>query len=373
MKKNYLLLLFLGLFIPFSTVGAKIGTGEIRIKTNLPVGKMFKVDLFVYGGVDAGGDDIDDYPEEGKNISFEGVEQALFLGGYKAYLTISSQEIVIRGDVNYLSAVNDKITDIDVSKAPKLRELRVNQNLLAQLDLSKASDLSLVWAGENANLTTLTLPESGKLTALRIGGTKISSVDFSEHTQLSSLYLDSMPNLENADFSMLSELSELWVNGNGWQSLDVSHNPKLEWLECSRNDLSALDVTNNTKLSFFSCWGNQLKGENMDKLIASLHKSTDFPKPEFCVYNSLYDKERNVLTEEQATEAGNRGWEPKQAKGNSMDFFSWQPYEGVVKGIGKTTVEGADKGEWYDLSGRRIAKPAAKGIYIHNGRKVLVR
>ena len=39
-----------------------------------------------------------------------------------------------------------------------------------------------------------------------------------------------------------------------------------------------------------------------------------------------------------------------------------------------TTINGSrdDRGEWFTLSGQRVAKPT-KGIYIHNGRKVVVR
>ncbi len=39
--------------------------------------------------------------------------------------------------------------------------------------------------------------------------------------------------------------------------------------------------------------------------------------------------------------------------------------------INPTTVEGT--AEWYDLSGRRVAKPLRPGIYINRGRKVLVQ
>ena len=30
-------------------------------------------------------------------------------------------------------------------------------------------------------------------------------------------------------------------------------------------------------------------------------------------------------------------------------------------------------GAWYDMQGRRIAKPTQKGVYVHNGRKVVVK
>ena len=38
-----------------------------------------------------------------------------------------------------------------------------------------------------------------------------------------------------------------------------------------------------------------------------------------------------------------------------------------------SVVTSSEKDEWYTLSGLRVSKPNAKGVYIHNGRKVLVR
>ena len=48
-------------------------------------------------------------------------------------------------------------------------------------------------------------------------------------------------------------------------------------------------------------------------------------------------------------------------------------FEGETTGISAVSSS-ADKmdGEWYDLSGRRVAQPA-KGIYVKNGRKVIVK
>ena len=48
-------------------------------------------------------------------------------------------------------------------------------------------------------------------------------------------------------------------------------------------------------------------------------------------------------------------------------------FEGTTTGINAVSSS-ADKmdGEWYDLSGRRVAQPA-KGIYVKNGKKVIVK
>lgn len=46
----------------------------------------------------------------------------------------------------------------------------------------------------------------------------------------------------------------------------------------------------------------------------------------------------------------------------------------TTSGIADVEVaDGADDGAWYTLQGIRVASPTAKGIYIHNGKKVAVR
>jgi len=51
-------------------------------------------------------------------------------------------------------------------------------------------------------------------------------------------------------------------------------------------------------------------------------------------------------------------------------------YVTYVVNVGIVTVAAstADKGAWYDLSGRRLAgKPVVKGIYVKDGKKVVVK
>ena len=57
-----------------------------------------------------------------------------------------------------------------------------------------------------------------------------------------------------------------------------------------------------------------------------------------------------------------------------MDFFTWQAFDGDdATGINTATISHAADNVWYDLSGRRVAKPTQRGIYIHGGKKVVIR
>ena len=57
------------------------------------------------------------------------------------------------------------------------------------------------------------------------------------------------------------------------------------------------------------------------------------------------------------------------AQGRQYSF----DFNGTTTAIDNVTVSGMEDGTWYTISGIRINRPAAKGVYIHNGRKVIVK
>ena len=58
---------------------------------------------------------------------------------------------------------------------------------------------------------------------------------------------------------------------------------------------------------------------------------------------------------------------------NNAAGFQWI-YEGETTNLRPTPSPSLYGGEWYDLSGRKLSqKPTKKGIYINNGRKVVIK
>ena len=372
MNKKYLLLFVCGLLLSFTNAMAAVGNGVIKIKTNASKGQKIKMEMFIFGGWDEDGDALDNSPVYGDNFSVDGASNVTAAGN-KVVMTADGPEITIHGDVDYLSIVGQGVTYIDVSKATELYELRVNENPITSIDLSNAPRLKVFWASNCKELATVSLENTPKLTGISLQGTQIAALDLSNNPNLTSLNVGENQNLSSIDVTKLPALEELWVNGNGMEKLDVSKNTKLERLECSKNNLADLDVANNGKIEFLSCWGNKISGNSMDKLIASLVKETEGTEREFCVYNKLYDKEKNALTVAQAKAVKERGWTPKQATG-TMDFFTWQAFDGDdATGINTAAISHAADNVWYDLNGRRVAKPTQRGIYIHGGKKVVIR
>lgn len=372
MRKNYFLLFVCGLLFSFTNAMAAVGNGVIKFKTNTPIGQKMKIEMLIFDGLDEDGDAKDKDPNIGDNFSIDGASN-ISVAGMKVFFTVTAPEITIHGDADYLSMPAQGVTSIDLSKANELRELRVNENPITSIDLSKATNLSVVWASYCKELTTVNLENTQNLTAISLQGTQITALNLSNSPNIRTLNVGENQNLRTIDVTKLLFLEELWVNGNGIENLDVSENPNLERLECSQNSLTKLDVSNNPRIEFLSCWGNKLAGESMDKLIASLAKETEGNEREFCVYNKLYDKEHNSLTVKQATAVKERGWTPKQATG-SMDLFTWKEFDGDdATGISNATMNSKNNDAWYDLNGRRIAQPVQKGIYIHGGKKIVVR
>jgi hypothetical protein len=138
-------------------------------------------------------------------------------------------------------------------------------------------------------------------------------------------------------------------------------------LYCDGNQLTSLDVSKNTALQLLGCFGNQIKGEQMQALVNSLPTVTE---GDFWVIDTKSSYEQNVCTKDQVAIAKGKGWTVYDYNGGSR-----QEYAGsVVTAIRSIEVSAEENGLWYTLDGKRLSgKPTQKGIYIHNGKKVVIK
>ncbi len=109
----------------------------------------------------------------------------------------------------------------------------------------------------------------------------------------------------------------------------------------------------------------------MDALVASLPKED--PNQFYCQLYVIYNEdEQNEMTPTQVAVAKTKGWEPME-----YDGTSWKLYAGVDPSTEVNNVEAseaADQAPWYTVDGVELTeKPTAPGIYIHGGKKVLVK
>ena len=149
-------------------------------------------------------------------------------------------------------------------------------------------------------------------------------------------------------------------------SLDVSKNMALTTLYCGNNKLTSLDVSTNTALTTLDCSCNQIKGAQTEAFVNSLPSVTN-SRLYFC--NLVYANEKNEMTDILVAKAKAKGWMVYAWNGSV-----WAEYAGVSTGI--ENVEQAEPGavHTYTLDGRLVSgQPTKKGIYIRNGRKVIMK
>jgi len=285
-----------------------------------------------------------------------------------------------------LFCLNNKLTKLDVTKNTKLTELHCGENQLTSLDVSKNTALNKLYCYNN-QLTSLDVSKNTALTVLSCGENQLTALDVSKNTALENLYCDSNQ-LTSLDVSKNTALIALFCNDNQLTSLDVSKNTALvvlncynnqlssidlskntalQDLRCENNQLTSLDVSKNTALIQLVCHGNQIKEDQMQILVNSLPTVTG---GKLYVIDTSSSNEQNVCTKDQVAIAKGKGW-----KVYEYYYGNYYEYEGsVVTAIRSIEVSAEENGLWYTLDGKRLSgKPAQKGIYVRNGRKVVVK
>ena len=208
----------------------------------------------------------------------------------------------------------NRITSLDLSGNPKLRELSCDYNQLVSLNVSQCPELRKMDCSNNL------------LTALDVTNNENLLLLYCNDNQLPELIVASNPNL-----------GVLSCSGNRLTALDVTNNLVLEQLFCENNQLTAIDVTNHHKMMMFNCndnqltsldltgcdelfqlyiYNNKIKDQAMENLVNSL------PSPPNGGYMVVIDlnnaAEQNAITDEQITVAKEKGW---SVEGISGDDF----------------------------------------------------
>ena len=183
--------------------------------------------------------------------------------------TLTSQTVIIRGDVTKLNVWNNKLTNLDASGCTTLTELKCfgNKqsfgNKLTSLNVSGCTALTRLYCYDN-QLTSLDVSSCTALKDLYCYRNKLTSLNVSGCTALTRL--DCYDNqLTALDVSQNTALTRLYCYDNQLTALDVSQNTALTRLDCYRNKLTALDVSQNTALTRLDCYDNQLTMLDLSK------------------------------------------------------------------------------------------------------------
>ena len=221
-------------------------------------------------------------------------------------------------------------------------------------------------------LTSLDVSKNTALTYLNCFSNHLTSLDVSKNTALTYLYC-SFNQFTSLDVSNNTALTRLWCYDNHLTSLDVSNNTALTFLSCYNNQLTSLDVSNNTALTRLDCYRNQIKGESMDALVSSLPETTN---GRLYVYSEVPDhNEGNIITKSQVAAAKAKGWTSYYWGLTEGGGYAWQEYEGMDDT--DTSIAQPEAGnstaEVYTMHGKKVTAPQRGGIYVVNGKKVVVK
>ena len=231
---------------PSSTTSDALRTGSegvITMTTSKAVGE--KITLEIWGG----------------GITIEGVKEPFSRGS--ATYTLTSQTVIIRGNVTELNGWNNQLTSLNVSGCTILTDLECFGNKLTSLDVSGCTALTELKCYDN-QLTSLNVSGCTALTTLECFNNKLTSLDVSGYTALTTLKC-SENQLTSLDVSKNTALTTLKCSENQLTMLDVSKNTALTKLECYHNKLTALDVSQNAALTELKCTNNQLTALDVSK------------------------------------------------------------------------------------------------------------
>lgn len=287
-----------------------------------------------------------------------------------SYNMLTSLDISNNTELTVLYCYGNKLTSLDVSKHTKLLYLGCGGNLLTSLDVSKNTAMKELECYNN-QLTSLDVSNNSALMQLFCENNELASLNLSNNTRLTYLRC-STNQLKKLNLLKNTELTVLYCSYNQLTSLSLLKNTELTELDCSHNQLTALDVSKNTKMKELTCADNQIKGAAMDALIASL-PARETNDGVFRAIATKISSEQNVVTTDQVAAAKVKGWTTY----NNWKDYKWEEYAGgepVATDIPTVNFNAGTASQFYSLDGQRVSgRPTKKGVYVRDGKKVVVK
>lgn len=208
----------------------------------------------------------------------------------------------------------NRISSIDLSSNPKLRNLYLDNNLLTSIDLSPCPELRNLDVSGNL-FTELDVTHNPLLSTLNCSDNKLTTLDVTQNTNLAVLSC-SENQLSTLDFSKNLLLEQLYCDNNQLNSINVTGHDKMIIFNCYNNQLTELDLDGCTSLFQLYCYNNQIKGQAMDALVNSL---PEYQYAYMVILDLDSEIEQNAITKEQADVAKSKGWSVEGISGE--DFY----------------------------------------------------
>ena len=225
----------------------------------------------------------------------------------------------------------------------------------------------------------LDLSANKKLEFIRLDLGLLEKLNISGLTSLKSLIcLRGL--ITELDVKTCTALEYFCCDNTHLTSLDLSNNTKLKEVECRDNQLTSLILPQSDELTSVICYDNHIAGEQMDALVASLPVVTSGKFHVFAGLNEELAKQEadlgipqyefNVCTTSQVEVAKSKNWTVYGIN----DGKEWHEYSGSETTAIRNPRQNETISDCYTVDGRRLdGQPTNKGIYIQNGKKVVIK
>ncbi|MEG1560162.1 MAG: dockerin type I domain-containing protein [Clostridia bacterium] len=246
------------------------------------------------------------WDEKGRSVAFYSASPIVLYGTLELSDCDALKAIIIEGSnipsINIKGCValetlymiypeNTPLTAIDLSTNSALTDLRLDGNVITEIDLSANLHLKLLYI-DNNKLTALDLSNNLELESLICEGNEISALDLSANNLITVLYCNKNK-ITKLNITGCSLLDSMRCSYNDIKHLDVTHNPQLAMLECIGNGMTELNVSGLPLLWSVECPDNaltslDLRGTCIQTLYCNDNMLTEILVPDNSEVQTLY-------------------------------------------------------------------------------------
>ena len=275
---------------------------------------------------------------------------------------------IIRGNVETLDFRQCYcITDIDLTGNKYLKEVTIGIVGCDELRIPETVEkLKVV----KTHMKQIVIPENSQLQKVEFYNNQdFEAVNMGKCDNLTYFDVSFCPKLTKAVFSDCKKLKLVDMSGCKGLGTDmrITDMPDLEQVYMENCNFKTVDMSNCPQLKVVSVIGNPLEGDALDKLVATL---PTIPGELDGKHALLLKKEGDNMkcTSEQMRAMKDKGWMPIKIVGR--DFLPMTDSD--CTGVRGLNMDNPKEDLWFNMQGQRIQKPTAKGLYIHNGKKILI-
>ena len=267
------------------------------------------------------------------------------------------------------------ITDIDLTGNKNLKKVTIGIVGCNELKFPETVEQIKV---VKTYMKKVVIPANNSLQKVEFYSNKdFETIDMGKSENLTYLDVSYCPKLMKADFLECKKLRlvDLTKCPALNPTLNVTDMPDLEEIYLGLCGLKNLDLSRCPNLKVISVYGNELQDEALDHFIASLPSfAENVASDHVIILKTELSPDKFKCTSAQLNAIRAKGWSPMKLIRGDDGRSKCVPFkdEDTITGIAGINAHENIQDVWFDICGRRIKKPVAAGVYIHNGKKVMI-